>query len=79
MEPHSSDMVVSSAISASYMAVDITDDENFAAVLDYHVKVDMMTAVQTAHLATLQWKLAFDSSMLALHQGIPLHKAKRIF
>ena len=77
VDPHSPDMAVNSVVSASYMAVDITDNENFATVLDHHVKVDMTTAVQTAHLTTLQWKLAIDSNTLAQHWGIPLHKAKR--
>ncbi len=72
MDLHSPDMVVSSVVSASYTAIDITDDENFAAVLDHHVKVDMTTAVQTAHLTILQWKLTIDSKMLAQHWGIPL-------
>ncbi len=48
LDPHSPDMADSSVISASYTAVDITDNENFAAVLDHHVKVDMTTVVQTA-------------------------------
>ncbi len=52
--PLSLDMAVSSVVSASYMAVDITYNENFATVLDHHVKVHMTTAVQTAHLTTLQ-------------------------
>ncbi len=76
-DPHSPDMVVSSVVSALHMAVDITDDENFATVLDYHVKVDMTTEVQTAHLTTLQEKLDIDSNTLAWRWGIPLHKAKR--
>ncbi len=50
-------MTASSVVSASYTAVDITDDENFATVLDYHFKVDMNKAVQTTHLTTSQWKL----------------------
>ncbi len=58
-------MAVSSVVLASYMAVDITNDENFTAVLDHHVKVDMTTAVQTAHLITSQQKLAVDSNTLA--------------
>ncbi len=66
-DPHSPDMAVGSAFSASYMAVDITDDENFAKLLDHHVKVDMTTAVQIACLTTLQQKLTIDSNMLALH------------
>ncbi len=36
-EPHSPDMVVGSVVSASYTAVDITDNENFAAVFYHHV------------------------------------------
>ncbi len=52
-DSHSPDMAVSSVVSASYTAVDITENENFAAVLDHHVKVDMTTAMQTAHLTTL--------------------------
>ncbi len=47
MDPHSPDMAVISVVSASYTAIDITNVENFAAVLDHHVKIDMMTAVQT--------------------------------
>ncbi len=76
LDPHSPDMAVSSVVSASYTAVDITDNENFAAVLDHHVKVDTTTAVQTARLTTSQWKLAVDSE-LAWRWGIPPHKAKR--
>ncbi len=52
-DPHSPVMAVSSVLSAFYTAVNITNNENFAAVLDYHVKVDMATAVQTARLTTL--------------------------
>ncbi len=74
---HSPDMAVNSVVSVSYMAIDITDHENFATVLDHHVKVDMMTAVQTACLTTSQPKLAIDSNTPALHWGIPLHKTKR--
>ncbi len=40
-DPCSPGMVVSSVVSASYLAIDNTDNENFAAVLDHHVKVDM--------------------------------------
>ncbi len=58
-------MVVSSVVFASYAAIDITDNENFAAVLDNHVKVDTMTAVQTACLTTSQRKLIIDSNTLA--------------
>ncbi len=76
-EPHSPVMAVSSVVSISYTAIDITDNENFAAVLDHHVKVDMTTAVQTAHLTTSQRKLTVDSNMLTWRWGIPLHKAKR--
>ncbi len=76
-DPSSPDMAVSSVVSASYTAVDITDDENFAAVLDHHVKVDMTTAVQTAGLTTSQRKLTVDSDTLARRWGIPSHKAKR--
>ncbi len=76
-DPHSPDMAGSSVVAASYMAIGITDNENFVAVLDHHVKVDMTTAVQTAHLTTLQQKLAVDSDTLAWCWGIPLHKAKR--
>ncbi len=57
-------MVVSSAVSASYLAVDITDDEHFATVIDHHVKVDMTTAVQTAHLTTTNGSLLFIQSCL---------------
>ncbi len=56
-DPHSPDIAVSSVVSASYTAIDITKDENFASVLDHHIKDDMTTAVQTAHLVTLQQKL----------------------
>ncbi len=62
-DPHSPDMAVSSVVSASYIAVDITDYENFATVLDHHVKVDIMTAVQTACLTTLQQKLVVDLAL----------------
>ena len=48
IDPHSPDMTVGSIVSASYTAVDITDDQNFAAVLDHHVKIDLVTAVQKA-------------------------------
>ncbi len=75
--PHSPDITVSSVVLASYKGIYIIDDENFAAVLDHHVKVDMTMVVQTAHLTTTQGKLAIDSNMLAWHWGIPLHKAKR--
>ncbi len=37
MEPHSPDMVVSFVVSSSYMVIDITDNKNFAAILDHHV------------------------------------------
>ncbi len=67
-----------SVVSAAYMAVDITDNDNFAAVLDHQVNVKMTTAVQTAHLTTSQWKFALDSDTHAQHWGIPLHKAKRM-
>ncbi len=77
MDHHSIDMAISSVVSATYTAIDITDNENFATVLDHHVKVDMTTAVQTARLTTSQQKLANDSNMLAWHWGIPLHKTKR--
>ncbi len=77
IDPHSPDVAVDSVVSASYMAVDITDDKNFAAVLDHHVKVDMTTAVQTACLTTLQQKLEVVSDMLAWRWGIPSHKVKR--
>ncbi len=77
-DPDSTDMAVSSVVSTSYTTVDITDNENFAAVLSHHVKVDMTTTVQTACLTTLQWKLTVDSNTLAQHWGILLHKAKRI-
>ncbi len=77
VDPHSPDMAVSSVVSASYMAVDITANENFATILDHHVKVDMTTAVQTACLTTSQWKLAVDSNTLARRWGIPSHKANR--
>ncbi len=60
-----------------YMAVDITDDENFAAVLDHHIKIDMTTTVQTALLTTIQLKLAVDFNTLAWCWDIPLHKAKK--
>ncbi len=70
-------MAVSSVVSVSYTAVDITNNANFAAVLDHHVKVDMTTAKQTACLTTLQCKLAVASDTLAQCWGIPLHKAKR--
>ncbi len=49
-DPHIPDMVVSSVVSASYIALDITENENFTAVLDDHVKVNMTTAVKTARL-----------------------------
>ncbi len=65
MDSHSPDMAYSSVVSASCTAIEITDDENFATVLDHHVKVDMSTAVQTACLTTSQWKLAIDSDILA--------------
>ncbi len=71
------DMVMSSVVSVSYLVINITNDENFAAVLDHHVKVDMTTTVQSAHLTMLQQKLAVDSDTLARHWGIPSHKAKR--
>ncbi len=77
MDPDSPGMAVSSVVSASYTAVDITDNENFATALDQNVKFDMNTAVQSAHLTTLQQKLAFDSNTLDQHWGIPLHKGKR--
>ncbi len=77
MEPHSPDTVVGSVVSASYTAVDITNDENFSAVLDHHVKVNMITTVQTARLTTFQQKLIVDSNTLAWRWGIPSHKAKR--
>ncbi len=70
-------MAVSSVISESYMAIDIIDNENFTAVLDHHIKVDMTTTVQTACLTTSQQKFAVDSNMLDRHWGIPLHKAQR--
>lgn len=76
-DPHSPDMTVSSIFSASYMVFDITDNNNFAAVLDQHVMVDVTTAIQTAWLSTLQQKLAVDSNMLIQRWGIPLHKAKQ--
>ncbi len=34
-------MTENSVISSAYMAIDITDNDNFATVLDQHVKVDM--------------------------------------
>ncbi len=58
-------MAMSSVVSTTNTAIDITDDENFATVLDHHVKVGVTTAVQTARLTTSQWKLAVDSDMLA--------------
>ncbi len=64
MDLHSPDMAVSSVVSASYTTIDITDNENFASVLDQHVKVDMTTIVKTALLTTSQWKLAIDSNHL---------------
>ncbi len=67
MDQHSPDMAVSSFVFASYTTINITDNENFASVLDHHVKVDMTTAVQTAHLSTLQLNLAIDSDTLAWH------------
>ncbi len=76
-DPHSPDMAVSSVVSASYTAIDTTDDENSVSVLDHHVKVDMNTAVQRACLTMLQQKLANNSNTLSQHWGIPLHKAKR--
>ncbi len=74
---HSPDVTVSSVVSASYTAVDITNDENFSAVLDHHVKVNMITTVQTARLTIFQQKLIVDSNSLAWRWGIPSHKAKR--
>ncbi len=76
-DPHSPDMAVNSVVSVFYMVIDITDNENFASILDHHVMVDMTTAVQTAHLTLSQWKLAIDSDMQAWRWGIPSHKAKR--
>ncbi len=67
MDSHSSDMAISWVVSASYMAADITDNENFATVLGHHVKVDMTTAVNTVCFIILQQKLAIDSDMLAWH------------
>ena len=61
---HSPDMVANSVVSAAYTAVDITDNENFAAAPDHHIKVDMMSVVQTACLTTFQWKFAVDSDHL---------------
>ncbi len=40
-DPHGPDMTVNSVVSAFYMAVDITDNKNFATALDHHIKVDM--------------------------------------
>ncbi len=62
-DPSSPDM--GSVVLASSMTVDITDNENFAVALDYHVKVDMFTVVDTARLTMLQLKLAVDSDTLA--------------
>ncbi len=75
-EPHIPVMAVSSVVSASTMAVGITDNENFATILDHHIKVDMTSPVQTARVTTLQCKFAIDSDMLAQRWGIPLHKVK---
>ncbi len=50
--PQSPNMTVSLVVSTSYTAVDITDNENFAAILEHHIKVDMTTVVQTACLTT---------------------------
>ncbi len=58
-------MVVSSVVSTSYLAVDITDNLNFVAVLDHHVKVYITTTVQTACLTNMQQMLAVDSDILA--------------
>ncbi len=77
VDPQSPDMAVISVVSASYTKVNITDNENFSAVLDHHVKVDMTTTVQTASLTMLQQKLVIDSYTLAQCWGIPSHKAKR--
>ncbi len=38
-DPHSPDMTVSSVVSASNMAIDITDIENLAAVLHHQVRL----------------------------------------
>ncbi len=59
MDPHSPDMAMNSVISASYTTANITDNKNFATDLDHHIKVDMIAAVQTACLTTLQHKLTF--------------------
>ncbi len=76
-DPHIPDMTVSSVVSASYTVVDITDNENCATVIDHHIKINMMAAVQTAHLTTMQWNLDVAPDMLAQHWSIPLQKAKR--
>ncbi len=74
-DPHSPDITVSSVVSASYTAVNITNNDNIAAVLHQHVKVAIMTVA--ACLTTMQQKFVVDSNILAWHWGIRLHKVKR--
>ncbi len=64
-DTHYPDIVVNSVVSAFHIAVDFTNNENFAIVLECHVNVDMTTAVQTAHLITSQQKLTIGSDRLA--------------
>ncbi len=76
-DPHSPDITVSSVILAAYMAVDITDDNNFVSDLDQHAKVEMMTMVQTACIMIMQQKLVIDSITLIWCWGILLMRLRK--
>ncbi len=55
MAYQSPDMTMSSVVltASAYIAIGITDYDNFTTILDQHVKVYMRTAVKTAHNMTM--------------------------
>ncbi len=68
---HSPDETVSSVVSPTYTAIDITDNNNFATVPNEHVTVDTKTVVHTAHLAILNRSLLL-AQQACLTQGYPI-------